>query len=438
MLCLRHFCTALLPAVLCLAANHAAADEFERPPIEYSQTAPDNRVSRLQAQLERDEAKLEFAERTGYLPALLAALDVPVDSQTLVFSKTSLQRDRISPRTPRALYFNDDVYVGYCHSGDVLEISAADSEVGTAFYTLDQRAVEKPRFTRQTDSCLICHSSSRTEGIPGHVVRSLFTSSSGEPIYSGGSRTVDHTTPLADRWGGWYVSGTHGEQTHQGNLLIRGKEVPTPLDNSQGHNVTDLSERFHVDGYLAPHSDLIALMVLEHQTLVHNRLTKANFTTRQALHYQESMNRALGEAEDHQFESTLRRISSAGDRLVEAMLFVDEAELTAPLEGTSQFAKTFPSRGPRDSQGRSLRDFDLRKRIFAYPCSYLIYSEAFDDLPEEVAEYVWHRLWNVLTQEADAEKFAHLSAADKRAIVEIIRETKPQAPEYWRAGDAAP
>jgi len=420
------------------AAGHApfhflSADEFERPPIEYSKAAADNCIARLEQQLERGETKFDYDERLGYLQSLLAALQVPVESQMLVFSKTSLQRQRISPRTPRAIYFNDEVYIGFCQSGDVLEISAVDPKLGTVFYTLDQHEQEKPRFTRQADNCLICHSSSRTDGVPGHVVRSLLVDLSGQPILSAGSSTVDHTTPLADRWGGWYVTGKHGDQKHLGNLIIRGRDVPRPVENDKGLNVTELADRFAVERYLSPHSDIVALMVLEHQALLHNRLTKASYATRQALHYEAALNKALGEPPDNRLDSTTRRIQSAGDDLVEAMLMVDEAELTAPIEGTSGFATKFSQQGPRDRHGRSLRDFDLRRRMFKYPCSYLIYSRAFDELPGEMRDYVWRHLWQVLAENEDAETFAHLSAEDKRAIVEIIRQTKDGLPEYWKA-----
>jgi hypothetical protein len=432
MQCWWKLCGLSFLAVVALIAKSASADEFEQSPIEYSKSTPDNCISQLQAKLDQGEAKLAFTEEQGYLAALLDALKVPVESQMLVFSQTSLQRHRISPRTPRAIYFSDEVYIGYCQKGDVLEISAVDPQLGAVFYTLDQKSEESPRFVRQTDSCLLCHSSSRTEGVPGHTVRSLFADSGGQPIFSAGSNTVDHTTPLEKRWGGWYVTGTHGEQTHLGNLIIRGKEVPQPVDNTQGQNLTQLPSRCDASKYLAPHSDIVALMVLEHQTLLHNRLTRANYAVRQALHYQTEFNKSLGEPAWNRLESTGRRIESAGNDLVDALLLVDEAQLTAPLVGTSCFAEKFPQQGPRDSRGRSLRDFDLKQRLFRYPCSYLIYSPAFDALHPEMRAYVWQRLWDVLVKSVDAEKFSHLTADDRQAIVEIIRETKTGLPDYWK------
>jgi hypothetical protein len=410
-------------------------DDFEQPPISYSASEPDNSVSKLQKRLTADEQKLQFDSTFGYLPALLQALQVPVDSQMLVFSKTSMQRQRISPRTPRAVYFNDNVYVGYCQSGSVLEISSADPKLGAVFYTLDQARQETPRLVRQTESCLTCHASSRTENVPGHLVRSLFADSAGEPIFSAGSYTVDHRTPLEQRWGGWYVTGTHGAQRHLGNFFARGKEPRRAVENAQGQNVTDLKDRIATDAYLSPHSDIVALMVLEHQTLVHNRLTKANFEAQAALHYQAEMNRALGKPENAPLESVDRRIRSAGDKLVEALLMVDEAPLTEPIAGTSGFAERFASTGPADAQGRSLRALDLSRRLLKYPCSYLIYSESFDKLPETIRSYVLERLREVLAGEDTSKPFAHLSTADRRAIFEILLATKANLPAGWRQNE---
>ncbi len=425
---LRH---ATCAALAVSSASASAADQYSVPPINYRDSTPNNCVSRLQGQLDSGGKELTYDAEYGYLKSVLDSLAVPVESQMLVFSKTSLQRHRIPPRTPRALYFNDDVYIGYCQSGDVLEISAVHPQLGAVFYTLEQNATEPPRFKRRTNRCLICHSSSRTGSVPGHVVRSLFVDAGGQPLYSAASRSVDHTTPVKDRWGGWYVTGTHGSQRHLGNLTIRTQRVSEPVDNSEGHNVKDLSKRFRVDKYLKPHSDIVALMVMEHQTLVHNRLTRAGFTTRKALHYEKSMNEAFGNEPGTRLEKTTERIHSAGDDLVEALLLAEEAPLSGKIRGTSGYAELFAKSGKRDGKGRSLRDLDLNTRLFRYPCSFLIYSESFDALPAEMREYVWQSLWDILTAEEQDKKFAHLSNEDRQAIVEIIRDTKDGLPDYW-------
>jgi hypothetical protein len=280
-------------AALVLVAVPAAlrADDFEREPISYSQSTPSNSVSRLFEKIASGEKRLTYESETGFLRSLLAELNVPVSSQMLVFSKTSMQRHRISPETPRALYFNDDVYIGYCREGDVLEIDAVDPQLGAVFYTIDQEPSAPPLLRRQTDNCLICHGSSQTKDVPGHVVRSVFTDQSGLPVLSAGTYRIDHTSPLEKRWGGWYVTGTHGAQKHLGNLIVKGKTNPDRVDNSAGLNVVSLDGRVDTSAYLSPHSDLVALMVFEHQADAHNYITRASFLTRQAMHYQDSLNR---------------------------------------------------------------------------------------------------------------------------------------------------
>jgi hypothetical protein len=364
-------------------------------------------------------------------------LNVSPSSQTLVFSKTSLQRQRISPRTPRSLYFNDEVYVGFCQNGEVLEISAVDPHLGTVFYVLDQEEADAPQLLRQTDNCLLCHGSSQTLGVPGHLIRSVFPDAGGSPILSAGTYRIDQTSPLEKRWGGWYVTGQHGSQKHLGNLVIRGQQVKEPVDNALGQNVTDLSSRINVENLLTPHSDIVALMVLEHQAMAHNLLVQANFAARQALHYEQTLNRELGEPADHRWNSTTSRIKSAGEPLLKYFLFSGEAPLSEPIRGSSNFAEEFAARGKRDPLGRSLRDFDLQRRIFRYPCSYLIDSPSFHALPEEMRHYVWTRLADVLSGRDQSPPFAHLTAEDRTAIREILQATSSQLPAGW-AEQAAP
>lgn len=405
--------------------SSAAGQDFEREPIDYAKRTPHNRVSQLIADLEAGRKTLRYEPHFGYLRSLLKALDVSPSSQTLVFSKTSLQRQRIAPSTPRSLYFSDDTYVGFCQDGDVLELSTVDDELGGVFYTVDQTADAPPRILRQTDNCLICHASSSTKSVPGHLVRSVYSDPSGMPILSSGTYRTDHTSPFAQRWGGWYVTGTHGAQRHLGNLVVPGRVQPERTDNAAGQNVTSLADRIDVRRYLTPHSDITALMVLEHQADFHNLLTQANFATRQALHYEASLNRELGEPADKRWDSTNSRIRSACDDLVEYLFFCDEAPLTDAIAGTSQFAEEFTRQGPRDARGRSLRDFDLSRRMFKYPCSYLVYSSAFAALPPEARDYVFRRMHEVLGGKDADGRFKHLSADDRRAIREILVDTLP-------------
>jgi hypothetical protein len=422
----------LLVGLATFGAATARGQDIERDPINYSAAKPRNAVARLQERLDAGTAKLEFEPAHGYLRSLLRALDVPESSQVLVFSKTSMQRERISPRTPRAIYYNDEVMIGFCRRGRVIELSAADEGIGTAFYTIDQSREEKAVPQRQTESCLLCHGSSANQGFPGHLVRSLFVDPDGHPLLASGSFRTDHESPLAERWGGWYVTGTSGRQKHMGNMICEGASRPEELDNSAGVNVVDLKDRFKTSSYLTPHSDIVALMVLEHQTGMLNRVARAGMDTRMALHYEREINKALDRPADERSDSTRSRIRSVAEPIVQYMLFRDETHLTDRSKGTSSFAPDFANRGPRDSKGRSLRDLDLNTRLFRYPCSYLIYSRAFDSLPAEVKEYIYHRLWEILSGRATGKDDPQLAKADREAILEILRETKPDLPESWK------
>ncbi|MCA8996858.1 MAG: hypothetical protein KDA80_07730 [Planctomycetaceae bacterium] len=399
--------------------------EFERAPIRYSETEPNDAVAKLMRQVESGEVSLNYDLRHGYLADLLRELNVPISSQTLVFSKTSLQIRRISPAKPRALYFNDDIYVGWVQDGDVIELSAVDPVLGPVFYTLSQKDRGRASLARDQGHCLTCHASSRTQGVPGFVMRSVFPDRSGQPHYGSGTYTLDQTTPFERRWGGWYVTGSHGDMRHLGNA-VSAEEMLSKEEIEAGANVCDLSPLFDVTPYLTDTSDVVALMVLEHQTQMHNFLTLANFESRIALDYNTVMAKALDRPEDELSESTQRRIASVGEKLIKHLLFVDEFSLTSPVKGNSTFAEDFQALGSRDSQGRSLRDLDLQTRLFKYPCSFLILNESFKQLPKPVLTYVMTRLTGILQGTDESGEFDHLTPADRMAIREILQQEIPE------------
>lgn len=417
----------------CLLSASAGAQllEFERPPIDYNNREANNAISRLQARLDAGDVKLEFDERTGYLASVLKSLDVTAESQLLVFSKTSLQLHKITPSRPRAVYFNDDTYIGFVQFGDVLEISTADPELGGVFYTLRQELQEKPQFVRDRGQCLTCHASSKTKGVPGHLVRSVFASRSGQPAYGSGTYLTDHSSDFARRFGGWYITGTHGDLRHMGNEQISSSDYRAQLDRERGANVTDLSTRLDTKPYLRPTSDLVAMLVLDHQTQMHNYIALASMETRSALHYNEVMAKALDRPADELTDSARRRIDSVTEKLVEYLLFVDEFTYTSPVKGVSKFADQFSTRQPRDAQGRSLFQLDLQTRLLRYPCSWLIYSESFEAMPAVVYARVAERLHEVLTAGETPAGFSHLSGQDRRAIYEILHDTKPRLAAIW-------
>jgi hypothetical protein len=433
---MRKRLTLFAAAIAAFAAVRALADlsgsyvvPLDDPAIQYATGPVSDPVSKLKERVERGEVKLDFDPRFGYLPSVLRHLNVPLSSQMLVFSKTSLQSSRIFPRTPRAIYFNDQVAVGWVRHGDVLEIASIDPRQGAIFYALDQVRSQTPDLARR-DDCLQCHYNGGTVGVPGLLVRSIYPDLSGQPLFHLGQFISDHRSPLKERWGGWYVSGTHGKQTHLGNMTY---ERGSWRDNGIAvDNLASLSRHIDTDAYLRPHSDIVALMVLEHQTRMQNLITRVGYETRMAIAAQTAVNELLKEPSDQLRESTRQRINGAADELAAYMLFAGETRLESRIAGTSGFAEEFARQGPKDRRGRSLRQFELTRRIFQYPCSYLIYSKAFDALPEPAKARIYQRLWDVLSGQDTSAKFAHLSPEDRRAIREILLETKPGLPDYWR------
>jgi hypothetical protein len=388
---------------VCLLALMAQADfsgslvlDLDGPPVRYAAPPERDPVARLQKRLDGGAAELNWDAKHGWLRAVLREFGIPVSSQVLVFSKTSLQTQRITPERPRAIYFNDDVYVGWVQNGDVIEVSTVDPERGGMFYALAQKPAARPQFERR-EECLQCHASPSTTGVPGHLVRSVYADPEGYPMMTIGSFVTDHRSPWEQRWGGWYVTGTHGAARHMGNITVTDLKNPEKLDREKGANVRDLSSRIELAPYVSPHSDVAALLVLEHQTKGHNLLARARFETLFALHTQEAMSKALKEAYSPDDESTWtdttrRRIHRAAEVLVRYLLFLDEPPLRAPVRGTSAFAKEFAARGAKDAQGRTLRELDLNTRLFRYPLSFLVETQAFAELPRALRQRVWRRV----------------------------------------------
>ncbi len=421
MLSRTFFVAALLGASVC-NSRPARADfqgathlvPFEEDTIAYGKAKSTGPVAKLQERIDRGEVTLKRDEQFGYLLSILEQLKGRKSSQMLVFSKTSFQRERIDPQHPRAVFFGDDIYVGYVPGSAMLEISEADPKLGAVFYTFDQNQKERPRFVRN-DQCLECHASSKSMGVPGHLVRSFATDQNGVVDLQSGTSLVNHRTPFADRWGGWYVTGTHGAQTHRGNLVGQAAFERQQREPNFLGNITNLSQFIDVSPYAAAQSDIAALMVLEHQTHMHNFITRLNYESTLAL----------------QRYGHVRYLKSVTEGFLKYLLFVEEAPLTAAVGASPEFLKEFARAGPRDSRGRSLRDFDLKTRLFKYPCSYLIYSDAFEALPKEMKEKIYARLWDILSGKDTSADYENLAPETRRAVAEILAETKRGLPKHW-------
>jgi hypothetical protein len=397
----------------------------EHPSIGYADRPVRDPVAELNRKIQDGAVELKFDASQGYLRSVLKALNVPIESQIVVFSKTSVQASKISRSNPRTLFFNDSVVIGWVHGG-FMEVAAQDPQQGIIFYTLDQsipRYQERtmklpilPLFKRQND-CLTCHISYATLGVPGMLVRSALPGSDGFPIRRLGDYVIDHRSPLEERWGGWYVTGRSGSVRHLGNIIVTDPEAPASSISSEP--LQTLAGKFDTGEYLSPYSDIVALMVFDHQMRLNNLLTRVSWEARYS-------------AEEHRNDRTAH-VRDAVNELVDYLLFIDEVPLRQRVEGTSGFAETFAAQGPHDSKGRSLHQLDLKRRLMRYPCSYMIYTETFDNLPGEVREAVFHRMWQILSGQEPGKKYARLSRSDREAVVDILRETKLGLPVYFKS-----
>jgi hypothetical protein len=399
----------------------AFSGSYDHAAIGYTTHPVETAVSRLNRDIETGRVRLTFDAATGYLTSLLAALDVARDSQILVFSETSAQATHINPTNPRALFFNDVTVVGWVRGTDRLEVVTQDSRQGPIFYTLQQSPTDAPLLKRD-NTCLLCHLSWDTLAVPGLMTISTFPMSDDKNAYASGV-VVDHRTPLDLRWGGWYVTGRAVPSRHLGNAPVIRPERELLQPAGPAPRLGSVQGVFDASNYLTPYSDVAALMVFAHHTHMTNLLTRLGWQAR------------LAQFELLSGKSLADRVRQAAHDVVDYMLLLDEAPITEKIEGSSGFAERFSAQGPRDSRGRSLRQLDLERRVFRYPCSYVIYGEAFDALPPSAKAAVYERLWEVLSGRQSGQPYDRLLPADRRAIVEILRDTKKDLPPYFQTAN---
>jgi hypothetical protein len=378
------------------ASERPFVPPITHPAIEYGIRPRRDPVANLQRDIEEGKVQLKFEGEDGYLRSVLEALRVPVESQMAVFSKNSLQSPLINPENPRVLYFNDSVAVASVRGG-FIELASQDPEQGINFYMLPQQPAGKPFILQRDRDCLRCHQSRNSLDIPGMLLRSVYPTAAGAPINQLGSHLLDHRTKFEQRWGGWFVSGNSGSMRHLGNSAVTDPEKP--------ESMTAMKTKYP--------SDIVALMVFQHQMHLMNLITRVGWEFRIAA----SLEQATGKRN----EAVAGQLQDATNELVDYLLFVDEAPLTGRIQGSSGFAEKFAAQGPLDSKGRSLRQFDLERRMMKYPCSYMVYSPAFDALPAAARKSIYERMLQVMSMRFDA--------ADRRAVIEILRETKKDLPE---------
>lgn len=406
----------LLLILFLLPAIASAQFPYERdyPVINYADAETNDAVSKLFAEIATGRVQLEHRGERGYLESLLTLLNIDDSSQLLVFSKTARKSRFVTPETPRALYFNDEIYVGYIPDTNTLEIAAMDPTLGPVFFDITQN-IERPlELNRETSRCLRCHDSMSNTGggTPRFMMTSRLVNSNGDIASHEVSVIMQDSTPLNQRWGGWYVTGLHGEQETMGNLMFEGRAISiSEIDLLANGNKRELSSMLNTAPYLSEHSDIVALLVMQHQTQVQNTMTKAAWDYRQLM--------------DEEGSVVIEKLAELANPVLEALLMKNEALLGDQIQGLSGFAEYFQNLGPFDSSRRSLRDLDLTERVFKYPLSYLIYSDSFTALPEPLHSYLVDTVYQILSADEDHADFAHLDAETRTAILQIVNSTAP-------------
>lgn len=421
---LAGFCLALVPFAL-----PAQTVRSEYDIINYERPAVDNPVADLVAGLASGEITLEFRPPFGYLESLLEALGISPDSQTLVFSKTSLQYAQIDATKPRAIYFSDHAYVGWVRDSRVIELTAMDARLGAMFYVFNNDPEIKQPVERQDGRCLVCHDANGLMGggVPLLLARSSLYDRRYEKLadLSGVGNVVD-STPVHERWGGWYVTGLSGKQSHLGNLLLDGASQLSELDSLRITNLETLEGQgfFDTSRYLRPTSDIVALMLLEHQLTVQNQFTYVRFKAPAVLERVGHPEVTSAESWDELPHNAQRSLTRMLDKLVDALLLKDAAPLEDRLVGSAAYREWFEAQGPADGHGRSLRRLDLETRLLHYPLSYLVHSDEFRLLPGFARDYVWRALAEAL-QGNDSPLY--------RETLAILQATEPEAWQHWFA-----
>lgn len=406
-------------------------DSYE-PPHNYLKREGTDAMSVLIRQAA--EGAHSFGTETGLplLEKLLHDLDVPVSSQVVLFSRTSLQKDLVSPENPRAIYFDDNIYLAWMPGGKI-EVNSFDPDAGGLFYF--EEPPEKPgdevgfiRFAR----CMGCHGGSATNFLPGPLGRSHYTSETGRRLRGVPSHErTSHKVPFKERWGGYFVTGAPAGLEHMGNSFAIGSGRTVAI-NVTAHAVKEnLEEFFDPTKLLRTDSDILPLMLFDHQIEGHALLVEARYRER-ITQYRAEQNEGKAPA------WTLEETKEFFDKFVRYLLFADEVSLAGtPVAGSPDFKQDFLAKKRTDAEGHSLRDFDLESRLFRNRLSYLIYSDSFEGAPQSMKNRVYDRLWTILSAETPPEGYQYFEPGERQRILSILRTTKSDLPESWTAGTTA-
>jgi hypothetical protein len=395
-------------------AATGADPAFDQPPHNYWTRPLGDRFTHLKEAVEAGRIVLDGSNgEKAFLLSLLHALDVPASSQMLVFSTTSLQLRLITPANPRALFFNEDVYVGYIPGGRI-EVVSLDPALGGIYYIFDIPRGTEPLHAERSNRCMNCHAAEETGNVPALVIKSVIPGLRGGSLDSFRHGETGHAVPLSTRFGGWYLTGAQNFGQNWGNLVGQlSAEGLTKYPLEPG-------ARFDFARYPMADSDVLPQLLHEHQIGFVNRAIAATYHTRSLL--------AKGPLDP----TAIADLETQARAFTRYLLFADEVPLPpGGVAGEPAFKADFLWARRPDSQGLALKDFDLRTRLFRNRCSYMIYGAAFAGLPPEFKQRVYRRLDEALDVAKPDAEYAYLPSGEKQAIHHILRTTLTDLPAGW-------
>ena len=387
--------------------------DFTAAPHNYWKRQPQDVCTALAAKIASGEVTLDTTDEKAFAKSVLDALQVPVSSQLLVYSATSLQSERCNPRNPRALYFNEHAYVAVILGGR-LEMMGIDSEMGCTFYAFSKAQPGVKPVVERSTQCFNCHAGNGTQRVPGLLATSV------APILSGASYETyrhdeqGHQIPLSVRFGGWYVTSARPFGETKANILA--------INKGKGIEIVRVNpgEMWDTTRHLLPTGDILPQLVHEHQIGFDNRVIQAVYLLREV--------EAKGSPPPPEDQA---KLDAKARELVRYILFADEAKLPAGgIAGDPQFVRDFQLYKKAAAGGASLKDFDLRSRMFKHRCSYMLYTPQWQQLPAAIKTRVYSGLKSALT--GDDRKFAYLGDDERKAILAILCATLPDLPADWR------
>lgn len=394
----------------------SAAHQYWVRPLE-------DRFSKMKEAFESGQLKLDRSGELPYLKSLLELLEISPDSQTLVYSTTSLQLSLISPVNPRAVYFNENIHLGFIPGGRI-EVMSMDPQLGGIFYIFDiPRGDSQPRLER-VDRCMNCHAKKQNGYVPTPVIKSVLPGPTGGSLDSFRRESSGHAIPFEERFGGWHVTGAEGIPKHWGNLI--GRQQAGRIDEIEN----PLGERCDLGRYPVPTSDLLPHLLHEHQNGFAHRAVEAAYRARSYYHAAESQ---TGRERGRLSAPHLLELQRQANRLVRYLLFADEVALpNGGVEGVPEYKEYFLRNRKPAGNGLALKDFDLETRLFRVRCSYMIYSDTFAGLHPEFKALVYRTLAEAISTARPNPEYSYLSPGEKEAIRVILRDTLDDLPDYWR------